>query len=120
MADHPCTDLERGLRIAQVRAIPLNLPLELRVGATTKSSDLSCVVVRVDTADGRAGCGFTAITEEEVVAAAINDVAAHHLIGACALHTERVWERLYWLLTDRKSTRLNSSHQKISYAVFCL
>src|SRR5436309_5053368 len=28
----------------------------------------------------------------------------------------------YWVrsLTDRKSTRLNSSHVKISYAVFCL
>src|SRR5258708_10082619 len=25
-----------------------------------------------------------------------------------------------WLLPDRKSTRLNSSHQIISYAVFCL
>src|SRR5690606_40166577 len=25
-----------------------------------------------------------------------------------------------WLLEDRKSTRLNSSHVKISYAVFCL
>src|SRR5258708_28920685 len=25
-----------------------------------------------------------------------------------------------WLLEDRKSTRLNSSHQIISYAVFCL
>src|SRR2546422_6978727 len=25
-----------------------------------------------------------------------------------------------WLLTDRKSTRLNSSHGYISYAVFCL
>src|SRR5947208_5150858 len=25
-----------------------------------------------------------------------------------------------WALTDRKSTRLNSSHQIISYAVFCL
>src|SRR5574340_1194058 len=25
-----------------------------------------------------------------------------------------------WKGTDRKSTRLNSSHQKISYAVFCL
>src|SRR5699024_12841968 len=24
-----------------------------------------------------------------------------------------------WLLTDRKSTRLNSSHVSISYAVFC-
>src|SRR5258708_17506232 len=29
--------------------------------------------------------------------------------------------RLGWVLsTDRKSTRLNSSHQIISYAVFCL
>src|SRR5258708_8450069 len=26
----------------------------------------------------------------------------------------------HWLRTDRKSTRLNSSHQIISYAVFCL
>src|SRR5947209_16079116 len=25
-----------------------------------------------------------------------------------------------WYLTDRKSTRLNSSHANISYAVFCL
>src|SRR5690606_41333009 len=30
-------------------------------------------------------------------------------------HTERIFER-----RDRKSTRLNSSHVKISYAVFCL
>src|SRR2546430_9021355 len=27
---------------------------------------------------------------------------------------------LIWLLEDRKSTRLNSSHSQISYAVFCL
>src|SRR5258708_23194312 len=26
----------------------------------------------------------------------------------------------YWIIKDRKSTRLNSSHQIISYAVFCL
>src|SRR2546428_10223377 len=25
-----------------------------------------------------------------------------------------------WVLVDRKSTRLNSSHDQISYAVFCL
>src|SRR5258708_17690932 len=35
------------------------------------------------------------------------------------------WQMLAWLLAllgylDRKSTRLNSSHQIISYAVFCL
>src|SRR5690606_37648055 len=28
--------------------------------------------------------------------------------------------RTRWLIEDRKSTRLNSSHVKISYAVFCL
>src|SRR2546428_14073202 len=28
--------------------------------------------------------------------------------------------RLNWLILDRKSTRLNSSHDQISYAVFCL
>src|SRR2546430_410402 len=28
--------------------------------------------------------------------------------------------RLIWRDTDRKSTRLNSSHSQISYAVFCL
>src|SRR5258708_24257361 len=28
--------------------------------------------------------------------------------------------RIYGVETDRKSTRLNSSHQIISYAVFCL
>src|SRR5688572_32229032 len=27
---------------------------------------------------------------------------------------------LHWLTQDRKSTRLNSSHSQISYAVFCL
>src|ERR1017187_5747827 len=26
----------------------------------------------------------------------------------------------YWVVADRKSTRLNSSHRCISYAVFCL
>lgn len=101
MGDDPSNDATRSLRIVQVRAIPLNLPLELRVGSISKASALSCVVVRVDTADGRTGCGFTAITEEEVVAAAINEIAAHRLIGECALDTERLWERLYWLLTPR-------------------
>src|SRR2546427_192013 len=29
-------------------------------------------------------------------------------------------QELIWPVTDRKSTRLNSSHSQISYAVFCL
>src|SRR5690625_301290 len=32
----------------------------------------------------------------------------------------KVWESLHISTLDRKSTRLNSSHVAISYAVFCL
>src|SRR5260221_3515299 len=35
----------------------------------------------------------------------------------------RMWkksETVFWIESDRKSTRLNSSHTVISYAVFCL
>lgn len=91
----------KGLRIERVLAIPLNLPIEMRAAGVARQTSLSCVLVRIDTADGRTGCGFTAITEEEAVGAAINEVAAHHLIGESALNTERVWDRLYWLLTSR-------------------
>src|SRR5947207_4008367 len=52
-----------------------------------------------------------------------------HLIGAgllinlIAAHAKRfrwAWRKLGIHLTDRKSTRLNSSQTVISYAVFCL
>src|SRR5207302_10222374 len=36
------------------------------------------------------------------------------------LRVGRVWPEEVWAAQDRKSTRLNSSHVKISYAVFCL
>src|SRR2546430_9876361 len=32
----------------------------------------------------------------------------------------RRWDSFVYQLADRKSTRLNSSHSQISYAVFCL
>src|SRR2546427_8418296 len=33
---------------------------------------------------------------------------------------EKVGKKVTWQKLDRKSTRLNSSHSQISYAVFCL
>src|SRR5947209_9845867 len=37
------------------------------------------------------------------------------------IHSSKLWGRLVpRLCADRKSTRLNSSHANISYAVFCL
>src|SRR3712207_8738757 len=35
-----------------------------------------------------------------------------------SMHTQTTWRAA--IKTDRKSTRLNSSHANISYAVFCL
>src|SRR5436189_379935 len=45
--------------------------------------------------------------------------SSYHLVLNPDVYFEpHVLEQLYWL--DRKSTRLNSSHRCISYAVFCL
>src|SRR5258708_29577569 len=46
------------------------------------------------------------------------DFYAHTLRGVEQIAPR--WKRCVRLTEDRKSTRLNSSHQIISYAVFCL
>src|SRR3989442_12020843 len=47
--------------------------------------------------------------------------AAPHLAGiACRILSLRPDLKPFEMKTDRKSTRLNSSHVRISYAVFCL
>src|SRR3712207_8108451 len=63
---------------------------------------------------GRAGGADRAITGEPSTRAAYYVLAqsfVRHLVDAVGLPT---------VLRDRKSTRLNSSHANISYAVFCL
>ena len=89
------------MKIARCEAIPLNLEMTLDAGATSRLTHLSCVVVLLETDDGLTGCGFTAITEEEVVAAAINEIAAPAIVGMDPMEHERIWERLYWLLAPR-------------------
>src|SRR3712207_7596446 len=49
--------------------------------------------------------------------AALTDDGFAALEGAAPVHVEGVRTHLF---EDRKSTRLNSSHANISYAVFCL
>jgi len=89
------------MKIARCEAIPLNLEMTLDAGAAAKRTNLSCVLVRLDADDGTCGTGFTAITEEEVVAAAINEVASHAVVGEDPMTHERIWEKLYWLLAPR-------------------
>jgi len=92
------------MKIARVAATPLNVPVTLDAAGIEKKTSLSCCLVAVETTDGRIGHGLTAITEEEIVAAAVNEVAAYALEGEDPLEHERLWEKLYWLLSPRGQT----------------
>src|SRR5438270_7917688 len=51
------------------------------------------------------------------------DQAAQAVVDTTGWTMPRDWlkaKSLGWSVRDRKSTRLNSSHSQISYAVFCL
>src|SRR5689334_21614192 len=67
--------------------------------------------------------------ETRCMAACVGKIRMQSLvrIGEDGLWAEDRWHPLYYTirveqvaLPDRKSTRLNSSHSSISYAVFCL
>jgi L-alanine-DL-glutamate epimerase-like enolase superfamily enzyme len=92
------------MKIARVVATPLSVPVVLDAAGMQKKTSLSVCLAEVHTDDGRVGHGMTAITEEEVVAAAINEVLAHSLQGEDPLAHEKLWERMYWLLSPRGQT----------------
>jgi L-rhamnonate dehydratase len=91
-------------KIARITATPLNVPLQVTVLGLNRRASLSCCLVEVETDDGLAGHGFTAITEEEVVARIVEAVAAPAIIGDDALAHERIWDKLYWTLMPRGQT----------------
>jgi L-rhamnonate dehydratase len=96
-------------RIVRIEATPVFAPCDVSVGPVSKPASFSGTIVEVETADGLVGHGFTAITNEEIVASAIRDVAAPNLLGCDAFAREAIVERLYWLLTSRGQTG-HSSH----------
>src|SRR5699024_11714799 len=57
-------------------------------------------------------------TEQAVLSSVLSD--GETVLKNCAREPEIVWLCRYLRGIDRKSTRLNSSHVSISYAVFCL
>jgi L-rhamnonate dehydratase len=92
------------MKIARVAATPLNVPIVLDAAGIEKKTSLSVCLVEVETDDGLVGHGFTAITEEEVVASAVNEVLSHNLKAEDPLAHERLWEKMYWLLSPRGQT----------------
>ena len=89
------------MKITQVRATPLHLPVHVGQGAGAKTTSLSICLVDIETDAGLVGTGMTAITEEEVVATIVEQIAAPALVGADPLRHEQLWERLRWLLAPR-------------------
>jgi len=93
-----------NLTIQEVTAYPAYIPVMLPLGSVKAETALSCVVVEIVTAEGIVGHGYTAITDEEVVTAAIREVVTPALTGMNALDREKISERLYWLLSPRGQT----------------
>jgi len=92
------------VKITNIEAVPLNVPAHVTVLGLDKWSGLSMCLVKIETDEGHTGWGFTAITEEEVIATIIDGIIAPALIGEDPMATERLWDRMYWLLAPRGQT----------------
>jgi|CXWL01.1.fsa_nt_gi L-alanine-DL-glutamate epimerase-like enolase superfamily enzyme len=93
-----------AMKIARVQATPLSVPVVMDAAGIEKKTSLSVCLVEVETEGGLVGHGMTAITEEEAVAAVVNEVVAGNLKNDDPLAHERIWEKLYWLLSPRGQT----------------
>jgi L-alanine-DL-glutamate epimerase-like enolase superfamily enzyme len=92
------------MKIASVKATPLNVPLHVTLAGADRHTSLACVHVEVETDDGLTGHGFTAITEEDVIAQIVNGVAGPALLGDDPMANEAAWEKLYWKTMPRGQT----------------
>ena len=91
-------------KIARVTATPLNVPMHVKLAGADRKTSLACVHVEVETSQGLVGHGFTAITEEDVIAQIVNGVAGPAITGDDAMAHEAIWEKLYWKTMPRGQT----------------
>ena len=95
---------EIAIKIARVTATPLYIELDIYILDINRTNGLSIVFVEVETDEGHSGHGITAITDDDVVATAINNLAGPTIIGEDPMANERIWEKLYWQLSPRGQT----------------
>jgi L-rhamnonate dehydratase len=92
------------MKIAKITATPVHVPLNIKLVGAARPAAMSGCLVEIETDAGLVGHGFTAITEETVIAAIINQVAGPEIIGDDALAHERIWDKLYWTMLPRGQT----------------
>lgn len=91
-------------KISKVTATAVSVPCEYKVANFSRKIRMDGVVAEVETSDGLSGHGWSAITNSEIVASAIDDVIAPALMGQDAMRREELWEMLYQNLTPRAQT----------------
>ena len=92
------------MKIVRVSATPIHVPIKVALVGAERQSSMSPCLVEVETDEGVIGHGFTAITEEVIVASAVNAVAGPAIIGEDPLAHERIWDKLYWEMMPRGQT----------------
>src|ERR1035437_4456108 len=90
------------------RTLPLAAVLLLGC-VTAHAASCEDIRARIEAKSNSAGIDKYSLTVVDTAATSPGKV-----VGTCDLGTKKI------LYVDRKSTRLNSSHANISYAVFCL
>ena len=91
-------------KIIRVTATPLYVPARFEMSRGPRDTALSVCYVEVETDQGIIGHGISSITEEEVIASIVNEVAGPAILGLDPLGNEAIWDRLYWLLAPRGQT----------------
>src|SRR6185312_8515382 len=108
------------LRITDVRAFPTSFPVDPKNSVTLgigRAVKRDAVIVKVTTAQGITGWGEAHHGRcPGAVAHLVNTTMKQLVVGQDANDTTGVWKNVYDKQLDRKSTRLNSSHDQISYA----
>src|SRR5256886_10436602 len=102
-----------------------SLEREQRTPVKQLVRDESCKVVNAEPREvgvcpGGDGDGFRACEQHAADEPAHHDAAREHQVPQAGSRPVVLEERDVPREQDRKSTRLNSSHSQISYAVFCL
>src|ERR1039457_216532 len=99
------------------RALLLSLAVSLANGVW--ACEL-CAIYNADSAASGSGKGFSFAVSEQYIPYGTVQLNGRQLPPSILDQTFVNTSMTHFVPTDRKSTRLNSSHLVISYAVFCL
>src|SRR5690349_13289752 len=106
-----------SIPIEKVEVCAYTVPTDSPESDGTLEWDKTTIVIVETEAAGTRGLGYT--YADTSTAKLVHDLLGTIVKGADAMDIPGAWLRMVRAI-DRKSTRLNSSHVEISYAVFCL